>query len=273
MLKLVLGGSGSGKTSWLYAQLAQRAARKESSILLVPEQFTSSTEGRIYRELGTRARAMWRAFPSPAWPSGSSRRRGAPPSRPSPTRAGSPWCAGPWRSCRTMSTTTTATAAAPAFCQLAAETIDELKSAGVTGEEFARLARGCGPESGRPGRAGPDLRGLRDPALPHRDGPFRPDSAGGQTGWKRPWLRAGSPPFWRGGRCSSTEFDTFNAPKQRADGGHAGGPAPGDGGPVRRRRPRRPGGPGPLFGGQGGGGPAAAAGPEKRRRGWRCPCC
>ena len=52
MLKLVLGGSGSGKTSWLYARLAERAARGEYSILLVPEQFTSSTEGRIYRELG-----------------------------------------------------------------------------------------------------------------------------------------------------------------------------------------------------------------------------
>ena len=52
MLKLVLGGSGSGKTSWLYAQLSARAARGQHSILLVPEQFTSSTEGRIYRELG-----------------------------------------------------------------------------------------------------------------------------------------------------------------------------------------------------------------------------
>ena len=52
MLKLVLGGSGSGKTSWLYAQLSARAAAGKPSILLVPEQFTSSTEGRIYRELG-----------------------------------------------------------------------------------------------------------------------------------------------------------------------------------------------------------------------------
>ena len=54
MLKLVLGGSGSGKTSWLYDQLAQLAAQGQPSILLVPEQFTSSTEGRIYRQLGDR---------------------------------------------------------------------------------------------------------------------------------------------------------------------------------------------------------------------------
>ena len=39
MLKLVLGGSGSGKTSYLYAQLARRAAEGQRSILLVPEQF------------------------------------------------------------------------------------------------------------------------------------------------------------------------------------------------------------------------------------------
>ena len=52
MLKLVLGGSGSGKTTLLYARIKARAEAGQRSILLVPEQFTSSTEGRIYRELG-----------------------------------------------------------------------------------------------------------------------------------------------------------------------------------------------------------------------------
>ena len=52
MLKLVLGGSGSGKTTLLYARIRARAEAGKHSILLVPEQFTSSTEGRIYRELG-----------------------------------------------------------------------------------------------------------------------------------------------------------------------------------------------------------------------------
>ena len=52
MLKLVLGGSGSGKTTHLYAQLRARAEAGQPSILLVPEQFTSSTEARLYRELG-----------------------------------------------------------------------------------------------------------------------------------------------------------------------------------------------------------------------------
>ena len=52
MLKLVLGGSGSGKTTLLYAQIKARAKAGRRSILLVPEQFTSATEARIYRELG-----------------------------------------------------------------------------------------------------------------------------------------------------------------------------------------------------------------------------
>ena len=52
MLKLVLGGSGSGKTTLLYYRIKARAEQGRRSILLVPEQFTSSTEGRIYRELG-----------------------------------------------------------------------------------------------------------------------------------------------------------------------------------------------------------------------------
>ena len=51
MLKLVLGTSGSGKTTLLYARIRARAEAGKRSILLVPEQFTSSTEARIYREL------------------------------------------------------------------------------------------------------------------------------------------------------------------------------------------------------------------------------
>ena len=46
MLKLLLGASGSGKTTLLYQRIRARAEAGEKSILLVPEQFTSSTEGR-----------------------------------------------------------------------------------------------------------------------------------------------------------------------------------------------------------------------------------
>ena len=36
-----------------------------------------------------------------------------------------------------------------AFCQMAAQTIDELKSAGLSGAQLAELAPDCGPESGK----------------------------------------------------------------------------------------------------------------------------
>ena len=101
MLKLVLGASGSGKTTLLYARIRARAEAGNRSILLVPEQFTSSTEARIYRELGDALSGMvesysftslaehilaveggastgnwempfpawWKAIPLPVWPS------------------------------------------------------------------------------------------------------------------------------------------------------------------------------------------------------------
>ena len=62
MLKLILGGSGSGKTTLLYPRIRTRAEAGQKSILLVPEQFTSSTEGRIYRELGDALSGMVESF-------------------------------------------------------------------------------------------------------------------------------------------------------------------------------------------------------------------
>ena len=52
MLTLLLGPSGSGKSTRLRAELKARAEAGQRSILLVPEQFTSSTEGALYRTLG-----------------------------------------------------------------------------------------------------------------------------------------------------------------------------------------------------------------------------
>ena len=52
MLQLVLGPSGSGKSSYLLGRIKARAEAGQRSLLLVPEQFTSSTENRIYTLLG-----------------------------------------------------------------------------------------------------------------------------------------------------------------------------------------------------------------------------
>ena len=52
MLNLLLGTSGSGKSTRLMQTLKAEAEAGRRSILIVPEQFTSSTEGALYRLLG-----------------------------------------------------------------------------------------------------------------------------------------------------------------------------------------------------------------------------
>ena len=217
MLKLVLGGSGSGKTSWLYARLAERAARGAYSILLVPEQFTSSTEGRIYRELGDEGSGYVESFSFTSLAERILSEEGG-------------------EAVQTLTDAGRVTLVrraleelqdnvhyyyrhrhSAAFCQLAAETIDELKSAGVTGEAFARLAQSCGPESGRLGELALIYEGYEtlltqtgmDPADRIQLAADRLEAA----------LAEGRiPAFLEGRAVFIDEFDTFNAPKQRLMG-------------------------------------------------------
>lgn len=52
MLRLILGISGTGKTGRVMAEMKARAAAHRHSILLAPEQFSSSAEMMVYRTLG-----------------------------------------------------------------------------------------------------------------------------------------------------------------------------------------------------------------------------
>lgn len=52
MLQLILGISGTGKTGWIMAEMKVRAAAHRKSVLIVPEQFSSSAETMVYRALG-----------------------------------------------------------------------------------------------------------------------------------------------------------------------------------------------------------------------------
>lgn len=52
MLRLVLGIAGTGKTTEMLAMLKSRAQAGRPGMLLVPEQFSSSTEGMAYHALG-----------------------------------------------------------------------------------------------------------------------------------------------------------------------------------------------------------------------------
>ena len=48
MLELVLGTAGTGKTGLVLARMKARAAAARKSMLLVPEQFSSSAESMVY---------------------------------------------------------------------------------------------------------------------------------------------------------------------------------------------------------------------------------
>ena len=149
MLQLLLGGSGSGKTMLLYQRIRARAEKGEKSILLVPEQFTSSTEGRIYRELGDALSGMVESFSFTSLAEKILSTEGG-------------------AAVQTLSDAGRAVLVrraleelqdnvhyyhrhrrSAAFCQMAAQTIDELKSAGLSGQQLAQLAGACGAESGK----------------------------------------------------------------------------------------------------------------------------
>ena len=147
----IVGASGSGKTTLLYARIRARAEAGKRSILLVPEQFTSSTEARIYRELGDALSGMVESYSFTSLAEHILAVEGG----------------------AAVQTLTDAGRAvlvrraleelqdnvhyyyrhrrSAAFCQMAAETIDELKSAGLSGQQLQELARDCGTESAKLG--------------------------------------------------------------------------------------------------------------------------
>ena len=109
MLNFILGPSGSGKSYQMLAELRARAERGERSILIVPEQFTSSTEGQLYRTLGDSLSAYVESYSFTSLAEALLRRYGGAAV---PTRAALCCCAARRIRCWTRSSTTTANAAA-----------------------------------------------------------------------------------------------------------------------------------------------------------------
>ena len=214
MLKLILGGSGSGKTTLLYQRIGARAAAGEKSILLVPEQFTSSTEGRIYRELGDARSGLVESFSFTSLAEKILASEGG----------------------AAVQTLTDAGRAvlvrraleelqdnvhyyyrhrrSAAFCQMAAETIDELKSAGLSGQQLYTLAQNCGAESDKLSELALIFQGY-ETLLSHTgmDTADRLELAA--TRLESALAEGRVPAFLEGRAVFIDEFDTFNAPKKR----------------------------------------------------------
>ena len=62
MLQLILGISGTGKTERTLAEIKVRALAGKKSILLAPEQFSSSAEMMLYSRLGDELSAFAEAY-------------------------------------------------------------------------------------------------------------------------------------------------------------------------------------------------------------------
>ena len=217
MLKLVLGGSGSGKTTLLYSRIRARAEQGRRSILLVPEQFTSSTEGRIYRELGDALSGMVESF---SFTSLAERILSAEGGAAVQTLSDAGRAVLVRRALEELQDHVHyyyRHRRSAAFCQMAAQTIDELKSAGLSGAQLAELAPDCGPESGKLSELALIFQGYEtllagtgmDPADRLELAADRLEAA---------LARGELPDFLREREVFIDEFDTFNAPKKRLMG-------------------------------------------------------
>ena len=214
MLQLVLGGSGSGKTTLLYHRIRARAEAGQKSILLVPEQFTSSTEGRIYRELGDALSGMVESF---SFTSLAEKILSVEGGAAVQTLSDAGRAVLVRRALEELQENVHyyyRNRRSAAFCQMAAETIDELKSAGLSGRQLADLAKGCGAESGKLGELALIFQGYETLlARSGMDPADRLELAGARL---EEALACGAvPEFLQEREVFIDEFDTFNAPKKR----------------------------------------------------------
>ena len=210
MLTLLLGPSGSGKSSRLRRELKARAEAGLHSILVVPEQFTSSTEGALYRTLGDTLSGYVESYSFTSLAETLLRRYGGA-AVPTLTEAGRAVLVR-----RALDQLLDQVSyysrqrQSAAFCRKAAETIEELKSAGVRPDELARYARAPGADTDKLSELAliyGAYEGLlaqtgMDPGDRQELAARRLQEAGGGT------------EFFAGRAVYMDEFDTFNAPKR-----------------------------------------------------------
>lgn len=206
MLQLVLGPSGTGKSAWLFTRLRERAVQGLYSLLIVPEQFTSSTESRIYNTLGDELSGFVASYSFSSLAEKLLSIYGGAAVR-TLTDAGRAVLVR--RALESMGDTLVYYSRhrrSTAFCEKCAETLDELKSAGLTAPELEHLALGAGP-----GRE----------KLTELAGVFAAYEALLEGAAMDPADRVAAaalrvqPEFFADRAVFIDEFDTFNAPKRR----------------------------------------------------------
>ena len=206
MLRLVLGISGSGKSSHLMARIKERARKGQKSILLVPEQFTSSTETAIYQALGDKLSGQVASYSFTSLAEkllglygGAAVKTLTDAGRAVLVRRALEELGEEVRHYRRHRRSA-------AFCRLCAETIDELKSAGLTGAELALLSQNAGA-----GREKLEELAAIFTAYEALLGGAAMDPGDRLTAAAERL----SPEFFAGKAVFVDEFDTFNASKKR----------------------------------------------------------
>ena len=150
-----------------------------------------------------------------------------------------------------------------AFCQMAAETIDELKSAGLSGRQLYELAQDCGTDSAKLSELALIFQGYETLlAGTGMDPSDRLELAASRL--EAALARGELPEFLRDRAVFIDEFDTFNAPKKRLMGALLASLPTVTVALCDDGTPLVPGGHEPFLRREAGGGAAAPAGPPER---------
>ncbi|MDD3428926.1 MAG: PD-(D/E)XK nuclease family protein [Oscillospiraceae bacterium] len=146
MLNLILGIGGTGRTTAVMENIKKRAEEKKQCVLLVPEQFSSSAESLCYTVLGDEGSAYvevtsFRTLAQrlEAFYGGVTVKTITDAGRVVYVRRALNTLADGLKHYRKHRRNT-------AFCQMCADTVKELKTAGATGTQLAQIASNIGEE-------------------------------------------------------------------------------------------------------------------------------
>ena len=205
MLTLLLGTSGSGKSYRMLAELRARAERGEHSLLIVPEQFTSSTEGLLYRTLGDSLSAYVESYSFTSLAETILRRYGGAAVQTLDEAGRALLVRRAVDSLLDKVVYYSRQRKSAAFCEKAAQTIGELKSAGITPDALAAYAAVPGMDKEKI-----DELALIYDAYESLLG----QSVMDPTDRQQLAAQRLQPDFFAGRAVFVDEFDTFNAPKR-----------------------------------------------------------
>lgn len=149
MLQLVLGASGSGKSYAIMETIKQRAKAGKRSLLVVPEQVTSSTESRIYNRLGDELSGFVTSYSFSSLAEAILTQYGGVAVSTLTDAGRTVLFRRALKQVKDSLTYYNRHANNAAFCEKCAETLDEFKNAGVSPQQLEQLANTVGIDAAK----------------------------------------------------------------------------------------------------------------------------